>query len=153
MNVIPVIIYGAELAVAAIILFYVVEMLIMPANMKRVCLALLRHVHHMWDRYRRTHRAIPAPSGEKTICPPRLVCGTSFVKSCYRHANSPSGTCSPSHLCTFSNLVRQTNAWCCGQSGRRAGMPLTQLDPISDIDRPANDLCQNSHSGLYNVLV
>jgi hypothetical protein len=32
-------------------------------------------------------------------------------------------------------------------------MPLTQLDPISDIDRPASDLCQNSHSGLYNVLV
>ena len=32
MNVIPVIIYAAELAVAAIILFYVVEMLTMPAN-------------------------------------------------------------------------------------------------------------------------
>jgi hypothetical protein len=36
MNVISVIIYAAELAVAAIILFYVVEMLTMPANMKRV---------------------------------------------------------------------------------------------------------------------
>ena len=33
MNVIPVIIYAAELAVAAIILFYVFEMLTMPANM------------------------------------------------------------------------------------------------------------------------
>jgi hypothetical protein len=41
MNVIPVIIYAAELAVAAIILFYVVEMLTMPANMKRVCQALI----------------------------------------------------------------------------------------------------------------
>ena len=36
MNLISVIIYAAELAVAAIILFYVVEMLTMPANMKRV---------------------------------------------------------------------------------------------------------------------
>jgi hypothetical protein len=36
MNVISVIIYAAELALAAIILFYVVEMLTMPANMKRV---------------------------------------------------------------------------------------------------------------------
>jgi hypothetical protein len=35
MNVISVIIYAAELAVAAIILFYVVEMLTMPVNMKR----------------------------------------------------------------------------------------------------------------------
>ena len=35
MNVIPVILYAAELAVAAIILFYVIEMLTMPANMKR----------------------------------------------------------------------------------------------------------------------
>ena len=41
MNVIPVIIYAAELAVAAIILFYVVEMLTMPANMKRVCQGLI----------------------------------------------------------------------------------------------------------------
>ncbi len=41
MNVIPVIIYAAELAVAAIILFYVVEMLAMPANMKRVCQGLI----------------------------------------------------------------------------------------------------------------
>jgi hypothetical protein len=40
MNVISVIIYAAELAVAAIILFYVVEMLTMPANMKRVCQGL-----------------------------------------------------------------------------------------------------------------
>jgi len=37
MNVISVIIYAAELAVAAIILFYVVEILTMPVNMKRVC--------------------------------------------------------------------------------------------------------------------
>ena len=37
MNVIPVIIYAAELALAAIILFYVVEMLTIPSNMKRVC--------------------------------------------------------------------------------------------------------------------
>ena len=36
MNVISVIIYAAELAVAAIVLFYVVEMLTMPGNMKRV---------------------------------------------------------------------------------------------------------------------
>uniref|UniRef100_UPI0013DCC590 hypothetical protein n=1 Tax=Stenotrophomonas maltophilia TaxID=40324 RepID=UPI0013DCC590 len=41
MNVIPLIIYAAELAVAAIILFYVVDMLTMPANMKRVCQALI----------------------------------------------------------------------------------------------------------------
>jgi hypothetical protein len=41
MNVITVIIYAAELAVAAIILFYVVEMLTMPANMKRVCQGLI----------------------------------------------------------------------------------------------------------------
>ena len=41
MNVIPLIIYAAELAVAAIILFYVVEMLTMPANMKRVCQGLI----------------------------------------------------------------------------------------------------------------
>ena len=41
MNVISVIIYAAELALAAIILFYVVEMLTMPANMKRVCQALI----------------------------------------------------------------------------------------------------------------
>ena len=41
MNVIPVIIYAAELAVAAIILFYIVEMLTMSANMKRVCQGLI----------------------------------------------------------------------------------------------------------------
>ena len=41
MNVIPVIIYAAELALAAIILFYVVEMLPMPTNMKRVCQGLI----------------------------------------------------------------------------------------------------------------
>jgi hypothetical protein len=41
MNVIPVIIYAAELALAAIILFYVVEMLTMPSNMKRVCQGLI----------------------------------------------------------------------------------------------------------------
>lgn len=41
MNIIPVIIYAAELALAAIILFYVIEMLTMPANMKRVCQALI----------------------------------------------------------------------------------------------------------------
>jgi hypothetical protein len=41
MNVISVIIYAAELAVAAIILFYVVEMLTMPTNMKRVCQGLI----------------------------------------------------------------------------------------------------------------
>jgi len=41
MNVISVIIYAAELAVAAIILFYVVEMLTIPANMKRVCQGLI----------------------------------------------------------------------------------------------------------------
>ena len=41
MNVISVIIYAAELAVAAIILFYVVEMLTMPVNMKRVCQGLV----------------------------------------------------------------------------------------------------------------
>ena len=41
MNVIPVIVYAAELAVAAIILFYVVEMLTMPTNMKRVCQGLI----------------------------------------------------------------------------------------------------------------
>jgi len=41
MNVISVIIYAAELALAAIILFYVIEMLTMPANMKRVCQGLI----------------------------------------------------------------------------------------------------------------
>jgi hypothetical protein len=41
MNVISLIIYAAELALAAIILFYVVEMLAIPANMKRVCQALI----------------------------------------------------------------------------------------------------------------
>lgn len=41
MNVIPVIIYASELAIAAIILFYVVEMLTMPVNMKRVCQGLI----------------------------------------------------------------------------------------------------------------
>ena len=41
MNVIPVIIYAAELALAAIILFYIVEMLPMPTNMKRVCQGLI----------------------------------------------------------------------------------------------------------------
>ena len=41
MNAIPVIIYAAELALAAIILFYVVEMLTIPSNMKRVCQGLI----------------------------------------------------------------------------------------------------------------
>ena len=41
MNVIPVMIYAAELALAAIILFYVVEMLTMPSNMKRACQGLI----------------------------------------------------------------------------------------------------------------
>jgi hypothetical protein len=37
MNVIPVTIYAAELAVAAIVLFYLVKLLTMPTNVKRVC--------------------------------------------------------------------------------------------------------------------
>jgi hypothetical protein len=37
----PLIIYAAELAIAAIILFYVVEMLAMPTNMKRTCQGLI----------------------------------------------------------------------------------------------------------------
>jgi hypothetical protein len=41
MGIIPVIIYAAELALAAIILFYVVELLPIPTNMKRVCQALI----------------------------------------------------------------------------------------------------------------
>ncbi len=41
MNAIPLIIYASELALAAIILFYVVEMLTMPGNMKRVCQGLI----------------------------------------------------------------------------------------------------------------
>lgn len=41
MSLIPLIIYAAELALAAIILFYVVEMLTMPGNMKRVCQGLI----------------------------------------------------------------------------------------------------------------
>ncbi len=41
MNVIPVIIYAAELALAAIILFFIIEMLTMPVNMKRVCQGLI----------------------------------------------------------------------------------------------------------------
>jgi hypothetical protein len=41
MNLIPLIIYAAELALAAIILFYVVEMLPIPSNMKRVCQGLI----------------------------------------------------------------------------------------------------------------
>jgi hypothetical protein len=41
MSVIPMIIYAAELALAAIILFYVIELLPIPVNMKRVCQALI----------------------------------------------------------------------------------------------------------------
>ena len=41
MNIISIIVYASELAIAAIILFYVVEMLTMPANMKRVCQGLI----------------------------------------------------------------------------------------------------------------
>jgi hypothetical protein len=41
MSVIPIIIYAAELALAAIILYYVVELLAMPGNMKRVCQLLI----------------------------------------------------------------------------------------------------------------
>ena len=41
MNIIAVIIYASELALAAIILFYIVEMLTMPANMRRVCQGLI----------------------------------------------------------------------------------------------------------------
>jgi hypothetical protein len=41
MSLIPLIIYAAELALVAIILFYVVELLPMPANMKRVCQGLI----------------------------------------------------------------------------------------------------------------
>jgi len=41
MSVIPMIIYAAELALAAIILYYVVELLPIPTNMKRVCQALI----------------------------------------------------------------------------------------------------------------
>ena len=41
MNVISLIIYAAELALAAIILFYVVDMLTMPGNMKRACQGLI----------------------------------------------------------------------------------------------------------------
>ena len=41
MNLIPLIIYAAELALAAIILFYVVEMLPIPSNMKRACQGLI----------------------------------------------------------------------------------------------------------------
>ena len=37
----PLFIYAADLAVAAIILFYVVEMLTMPVNMKRACQGLI----------------------------------------------------------------------------------------------------------------
>ena len=41
MSVIPIIIYAAELTLAAIILYYVVELLAMPGNMKRVCQLLI----------------------------------------------------------------------------------------------------------------
>ena len=41
MAVIPLIIYAAQLAVACIILFYVIEMITMPTNMKRICQALI----------------------------------------------------------------------------------------------------------------
>ena len=41
MNVIPLVIYAAELALVAIIMLYVVEMLTMPTNMKRVCQGLI----------------------------------------------------------------------------------------------------------------
>lgn len=41
MNLIPLIVYAAELALAAIILFYVVEMLAMPRNVKRACQGLI----------------------------------------------------------------------------------------------------------------
>ena len=41
MSVIPLIIYASELALAAIILFYVVELLPIPKNMKHVCQGLI----------------------------------------------------------------------------------------------------------------
>jgi len=41
MSVISLVIYASEWAIAAIILFYVVEMLTMPVNMKRVCQGLI----------------------------------------------------------------------------------------------------------------
>lgn len=41
MPIISLIIYAAQLAVAAIILFYVIEMITMPTNMKRACQALI----------------------------------------------------------------------------------------------------------------
>jgi hypothetical protein len=41
MSTISLIIYAAELALAAIILFYVVELLPIPKNMKLVCQALI----------------------------------------------------------------------------------------------------------------
>jgi hypothetical protein len=41
MSIIPLIIYAAELALAAIILYYVVELLPMPGNLKRVCQGLI----------------------------------------------------------------------------------------------------------------
>ena len=41
MTIIPLIVYAAELALASIILFYVIEMLTIPANMKRVCQTLI----------------------------------------------------------------------------------------------------------------
>jgi hypothetical protein len=41
MSIIPLIIYAAELAVAVIILYYVIEMISMPGNMKRVCQLLI----------------------------------------------------------------------------------------------------------------
>jgi len=85
MTLIPLIIYAAELALAAIILFYVVEMLAMPANMKRVCQGLivliailsvigallgsapLHHRPRTSDRHRRIRRAIPVSSGESDL--------------------------------------------------------------------------------------
>jgi len=41
MSIIPVIIYAAERAFAAIILYYVIEMISMPGNMKRACQLLI----------------------------------------------------------------------------------------------------------------
>jgi hypothetical protein len=41
MTIIPLIISAAELALVAIILFYVVELLPMPTNMKRICQGLI----------------------------------------------------------------------------------------------------------------
>ncbi len=69
MSLIPLIIYAAELALAAIILFYVVEMLTMPGNMKRVCQGLIILIAILSVTGALLGSAPPAPSHVGPLAP------------------------------------------------------------------------------------